>query len=78
MPTLYAAPIDSTAAAIARTLEMLGVPYVRRDPSADPPQRHSSARSRVAGPRSARKFTRRRSRARPTACARCSRRRPDP
>ena len=35
MFTLYATPTDPTAAAIARTLEMLAVPYVQRDPSAD-------------------------------------------
>ncbi len=36
MLTLYATPTDPTADAIARTLELLAVPYVRRDPAADP------------------------------------------
>jgi|GEM_PF-6557247 len=34
--TLYTAPTDPTATAIARTLELLAVPYVRVDPTADP------------------------------------------
>ncbi len=36
MPAPYASPTDPTADAIARTLELLAVPYVRRDPSAEP------------------------------------------
>ncbi len=36
MLTLYASPTDPTADAIARTLELLAVPCVRRDPAADP------------------------------------------
>ena len=36
MLTLYTAPTDPTADAIARTLELLAVPYVRVDSTADP------------------------------------------
>ena len=36
MLTLYATPTNPTADAIAHTLELLAVPYVRRDPVADP------------------------------------------
>ena len=38
MLTLYATPTDPTAAAIARTPEMLGVPYVRRARAPTPPK----------------------------------------
>ncbi len=36
MLTLYTTPTDPTADAIARTLELLAVPCVRRDSAADP------------------------------------------